>query len=127
MAGGGYYGRGVRIRTMRLRFLTLVAILPVLPALLVAQQSAPKPYQFTIEDYARAERMLSPTVIPLVSGTTGSTTWLPGDRFWYRATTSAGTAFFLVDPGKRTRAPVFDNAALARALGRAADTTVKGD
>src|SRR5262249_11164784 len=112
---------------MRLRVLTLVATLPVLPTLLFAQQSAPKPYQFTIEDYARAERMLGPTVLPLVSGTAGPTTWLPGDRFWYRATTAAGATFFLVDPAKRTRAPAFDHAALALALGHAADTTVKGD
>jgi dipeptidyl-peptidase-4 len=112
---------------MRHRLLTLVASLPVLPTLLLAQQSAPKPYQFTIEDYARAERMLAPTVLPLVSGTAGPTTWLPGDRLWYRATTTGGATFFLVDPAKQTRAPVFDHAALAVALGRAADTTVKGD
>lgn len=99
----------------------------MLPTALLAQGSAPKPYQFTIEDYARAERMLAPTVIPLVSGTAGPTTWLPGDRFWYRATTTTGFTFFLIDPAKRTRAPVFDHAALALALGRAADTTVKGD
>ncbi len=112
---------------MRLRLLTLVASLPVLPTLLLAQESAPKPYQFTVEDYARAERMLAPTVLPLVSGTAGPTTWLPGDRFWYRATTTDGATFFLVDPVKRTRAPVFDHAALALALGRAADTTVQGE
>src|SRR5262245_28081651 len=106
---------------MRISLLALVASLPVLPSLLIAQQSAPKPYQFTIEDYSRAERMLSPAVIPMVGGTAGPATWLPSARFWYRATTTTGTAFFLVDPGKRTRAPVFDQAALARALGRAAD------
>src|SRR5262249_17985399 len=105
----------------------LVLSLPLVPTLLLAQGSATKPYQFTIEDYARAERMLRTTVLPLVSGTAGPTTWLPGDRFWYRATTTAGATFFLVDPAKRTRAPAFDHAALALALGHAADTTVKGD
>src|SRR5262245_64649136 len=100
----------------------LVFSLPLVPTLLLAQGSAPKPYQFRIEDYARAERMLGPTVLPLVSGTAGPTTWLPGDRFWYRATTAAGATFFLVDPAKQTRAPAFDHAALALSLRHAART-----
>lgn len=112
---------------MRLPLLTPVVSLAVLPTLLLAQGSVPKPYQFTIEDYARAERMLAPTVVPLVSGSAGPTTWLPGGRFWYRVTTTDGAAFFLVDPAKRTRAPAFDHAALAGALGRSADTTLKGE
>jgi hypothetical protein len=115
---------------MRTRFLSSVASLVVLPALLQAQGSgsgAPKPYQFTIEDYARAERMLAPTTIPLVSGTADQTVWLPDGRFWYRATTPDGAAFFLVDPVKKTRVPAFDHVALAGALGRAIDTTVKGE
>ena len=112
---------------MRLRLLTPVASLAVLPTLLLAQGSLPKPYQFTIEDYARAERMLRPTVFPLVSGSAGPTTWLPGGHFWYRVTTIDGAIFFLVDPAKGTRAPAFDHAALAGALGRAADTTLKAE
>jgi dipeptidyl aminopeptidase/acylaminoacyl peptidase len=118
---------------MRLRLLAPVATLVLLPSLLTAQGSAPstpgapKPYQFTIEDYARAERMLAPAAIPLVSGTAGQPTWLPGGRFWYRATTPDGAAFLLVDPVKKTRVPAFDHAALAGALGRATDTTVTGE
>jgi dipeptidyl aminopeptidase/acylaminoacyl peptidase len=118
---------------MRPRSLAPVVLLAVSPALLYAQGSAPnpagtpKPYQFTIEDYARAERMLAPTTFPLVSGTAGQTEWLPGDRFWYRGTTTEGTTFFLVDPSKKTRAPAFDHAAVAGALSRASGTTVKGE
>jgi dipeptidyl aminopeptidase/acylaminoacyl peptidase len=114
---------------MRLRFLAPVATLALLPAWLHAQGngSAPKPYQFTIEDYARAERMLAPTIIPLVSGTAGQPTWLPDGRFWYRATTPEGATFFLVDPVKKARVPAFDHAALAAALSRAIDTTVKAE
>jgi len=113
-----------------MRLLASSATLVLLPALLAAQGSgsgAPKPYQFTIEDYARAERMLAPTIFPLVSGTAGQTNWLPGGRFWYRATTPDGATFFLVDPVKKTRAPAFDHAALAGALGRVVDTTLNGE
>ncbi len=116
---------------MRLRSVIPVATLALLPTLLPAQGSAPspsaapRPYQFTIEDYARAERMLAPSTLPLVSGTAGPISWLPDGRFWYRATTTEGSTFYLVDPVKKTRAPAFDHAALAAALGRANGNSVK--
>ncbi len=116
---------------MPLRFRAALALLTTLPAALVAQGSAPaappKPYQFTIEDYARAERMLAPTVFPMVSGTAGPATWLPDGRFWYRSATSSGATFYLVDPTRKSRTPAFDHAALAQALGRAADTTLSAE
>src|SRR5215467_11302848 len=103
---------------MRLRSLLLITL--VSPATLLAQGSAPapavappKPYQFTIEDYSRAERMVAPTAFPLVSGTAGQANWLPDGRFYYRATTADGSTFFLVDPLKKTRTPAFDHTALA--------------
>ena len=110
---------------MRLRIPSVLLPLVALPSLLVAQGGASalvgpdKPYQFTIEDYARAERMLAPTTFPLVSGTASSITWLPDGRAWYRAVTPEGSTFYLVDPVKRTRVPAFDHAALAEALGKA--------
>lgn len=117
---------------MRLRFSIPVATLLLLPSLLNAQGSsvpsagsAPKPYQFTIEDYARAERMLAPSIFPMVSGTAGQTNWLPDGRFWYRATVPDGGTFFLVDPVKKSRVPAFDHAALAAALSSATGNSVK--
>lgn len=110
---------------MRIRQPVSVITVLLLPALLAAQAAAPKPYQFAIEDYARAERMLAPTTYPLVSGNVGQSDWLPGDRLWYRATTKEGSTFFLVDPVKKTRVPAFDHAALAAALSRASGATVK--
>ena len=100
-----------------MRHLTVFAAL-TLPALAHAQVPAPasatgKPYQFTIEAYARAERMLAPSAFPLVSGTATQFTWLPDGRLWYRATTPDGANFYIVDPRKKTRAPAFDQAALA--------------
>ncbi len=114
---------------MRLRLLAPAFALVLLPGLLSAQTKAAnaKPYQFTIEDYARAERMLAPTIFPLVSGTASQVTWLPSGRFWYRATATDGAAFYLVDPVKKTREPAFDHDAVARALSTATGKTVKGD
>ncbi len=106
-----------------MRYLTIVAAL-ALPAIAHAQVPAPvaasgKPYQFTIEDYARAERKLAPTAFPLVSGTATQLTWLSDGRLWYRASTPDGANFYLVDPRRKTRTPAFDQAALAAALGTA--------
>jgi len=102
---------------------SLVAFL-FLAAPLLAQQSRP---QLSAADYARAERFLPPNSVPLVSGTAGRPTWLTNGRFWYRATTASGSAFFLVDPARRTRQPVFDHARLASALAAATGGTVDPD
>ncbi len=105
---------------------------PLLPSLalswsLGAQTTPPKPYQFTIEDYARAERFLGQTTGPLVAGAAGRPTWLPDGRFWYRASTAGGSAFYLVNPARRTRAVAFDHARLASALSAASGSTIDGD
>ena len=109
---------------MRLRFVAPALTLVLLPRLLAGQTPAPLPYQFTIEDYARAERMLAPTTFPLVSGTVGPTTWLADDRFWYRATTVGGGTFYLVSPAKKSRAPAFDQLKVAAALATATESPV---
>jgi dipeptidyl aminopeptidase/acylaminoacyl peptidase len=89
--------------------------------------AAQQPRQVTAADYARAERFLAPNVMPLVSGTAGRPGWQPDGRFWYRATTATGSAFFLVDPARRTRQPAFDHARLASALSAAAGSTIDGN
>jgi dipeptidyl-peptidase 4 len=112
---------------MRLRTFASLGVLALMPGALQAQAAATKPYQFTIEDYARAERTLAPTMFPLVSGTAAQTTWLPDGRFWYRATTPTGSTFFIVDPVKKSRVPAFDHAALATALTSATGTAAKAE
>jgi dipeptidyl aminopeptidase/acylaminoacyl peptidase len=95
----------------------------------VAAAPPGKPYQFTIEDYARAERFLAASAGPLVSGVAGRPMWIgSSSRFTYRASGVGGTAqFYLVDPVKKTRVPAFDHAKLAGALTAATGTRVEAD
>lgn len=81
---------------MRLiRPLALVAL--ALPTLAAAQGR-----QLTEEDYARAERRLAPTVMPLVSGQVTQPTWLPDGRLSYRVNLAAGAEQRIVDPARNT-------------------------
>jgi dipeptidyl-peptidase-4 len=91
--------------------------LRALPLLLLATPiAAQQPRQLTADDYARAERFLGANTAPLVTGIGVRPTWLADGRFWYRTTVPAGTAFFIVDPVRRTRQAVFDQPRLASAL-----------
>ena len=101
-----------------MRLHRVVPLLLVVPLALtaVAAASAQQPRQLTADDYARAERFLGTNTISLVTGTGVRPTWLENGRFWYRTTLPNGSAFMLVDPARRTRVPVFDQARLATAL-----------
>ncbi len=111
----------------RLAVFSAALALPSLLSAQVATAPAGAPYQFTIEDYARAERFLAPTSTPLVTGTAGRGTWTTDGRVFYRATTTAGSAFMVASPAKKTRALLFDHAKLAAALSAAAGVPVEGD
>jgi hypothetical protein len=91
----------------------------ILPLLLAAPLAAQQPLQLTAADYARPERALAPNVAPLMSGLAGRPTWLADGRFWYRSTAPNGSAFFIVDPARRTRESLFDATRLATALAAA--------
>ena len=94
---------------------TPVLALLLLAAPLAAQQPY-QPQQLTAQDYARAERFLGATAVPLVTGLGVQPTWLEDGRFWYRATTAAGNGFFVVDPASGSQGELFDHARLAAAL-----------
>jgi dipeptidyl-peptidase 4 len=116
------------IATLRIAGCAAVALLGTVPVPAIGQGgTTPAPYQFSIEDYARAERFLGQSTNPLMHGTAGRPAWLANGRFWYRATTPAGGTWYAVNPARRLRAPAFDHARLAAALGSAAGTTVEGD
>jgi len=97
-----------------MRFLRLVPLL-VMAAPLAAQQSR----QLTPQDYARAERFLAANTIPLVTGFGVRPVWLEDGRFWYRTTSGTGVSVYVVDPARRTREALFDQARLASALAAA--------
>jgi len=117
----------VRLRSIGTVGALVLTLVPGAPASVGAQGTTPAPYQFTIEDYARAERFLGQNINPLMSGTAGRATWMADGRFWYRATTPNGSAFMLVNPARRTRVVAFDHTRLASALSTASGTTVEGE
>jgi dipeptidyl-peptidase-4 len=76
--------------------LTTVAVAVGVPA--VAQRGTPAPRAMTATDYARAETFMTWNTTPLVFRSGVRPSWLPGDRFWYRIATPAGSEAVLVDP-----------------------------
>jgi dipeptidyl aminopeptidase/acylaminoacyl peptidase len=94
----------------------LLAPALLVPALHTAGAQRPA---LTTADYDRAARMLGTTVNALVVGGTVNATWRPDDRFYYRSVTPEGASWVMVDPARRTRAPLFPAAAVAQALTRA--------
>ena len=107
---------------MRLSLVTLL----VLAAPRIAAQT-PAPRQLTPEDYARAEKFLGANAAPLVTGFGVRPSWLQDGRFWYRTTIPNGSGFFVVDPARRTREALFDQARLAAALSAVSGGRVDGN
>jgi dipeptidyl-peptidase-4 len=68
-------------------------------------------------NYDLAAQWTSQKVGKLVFDTTVTPRWLEtSDRFWYAYQTREGRRFFLVDPVKKLKAPLFDHAKLAATL-----------
>jgi dipeptidyl aminopeptidase/acylaminoacyl peptidase len=101
----------------------LAAILITTMTGVAQQRPADTPRVLTTADYARAEKLMGYNTAPLVFRSGVRPSWLPGDRFWYRITTSDGSEFLLVDATKGTRVPAFDHAKVAAALSAAAGAT----
>jgi len=97
-------------------------------AALLVLGGSPLLAQVTPQDYARAEGALGVRADSLVLRDRIRPNWIgKSDRFWYRVRTPRGTEFVYVDPSRKLRRPAFDHAALAAALGRAADTSFAPD
>jgi dipeptidyl-peptidase-4 len=89
----------MRVRST-VRLCSIVFAIAVIATEVNAQQAP----VVTAANYARAERFLRDSVLPLVSGMgVVQPIWLSGDRFGYRTATRAGRQFVLVDPSKGTR------------------------
>jgi dipeptidyl-peptidase-4 len=68
-------------------------------------------------NYELASRWTSAKIGKLVFDTSVSPHWLEfSERFWYSYETSKGRSFFIVDPIRRTKTPVYDNAKMAAML-----------
>ena len=68
-------------------------------------------------NYDLASRWTTAKVGKLVFDTSVAPHWLEsGDRFWYSYETSQGKKWWMVDPLKKTRTPLFDNAKMAALL-----------
>ncbi len=68
-------------------------------------------------NYALEERFLPDQVSKLVFDLAVTPHWFSeSDRFWYGYQTTEGTRYFIVDPVKRTKTPLWDNAKVAAAL-----------
>src|ERR1051325_8886420 len=68
-------------------------------------------------NYILASRWTSAKVGKMLFDTSVTPHWLEtGDRFWYSYETNSGRRFYLVDPLRKTKTPVFDNAKMAAML-----------
>jgi hypothetical protein len=99
----------------------------LLPLLLFFSASlltpAPLSAQGTRADYARADR-LQAEAGRLVYDVPAVVEWIgESSLFWYRKQSREGKQFLLVDAERARKAPAFDHARLAAALGRAVDST----
>src|SRR5438093_3366226 len=73
--------------------------------------NTPKP------NYALASEWTAQKVGRLVFDTSVNPRWLEtSDRFWYSYQTREGRKFYLVDPQKKTKAPLFDHVKMAATL-----------
>ena len=68
-------------------------------------------------NYALEERFLPDQVSKLVFDLAVTPHWFSeSDRFWYSYQTTEGTRYYIVDPVKKAKTPLWDNAKVAAAL-----------
>jgi dipeptidyl aminopeptidase/acylaminoacyl peptidase len=68
-------------------------------------------------NYDLASRWTTAKVTKLVFDTAVTPHWLEsGERFWYSYETSQGKKWWLIDPAKKAKTPLFDNAKMAAML-----------
>ena len=119
---------GSQVRKRLVSVLCLLMVFTTIPQTYLFAQSPsappainsgppPAPTRVTKSNYELAARWTADKVGKLVFDTSVNPHWLEtGDRFWYSYETSQGRHFYLVDPVKKSKAPVFDNARMAAML-----------
>jgi dipeptidyl-peptidase-4 len=79
--------------------------------------AAALPVPVTTPNYALEARFLPDSVNKLVFDLSVTPHWFTqSDKFWYSYRTTEGTSYYIVDPVKRTRSPLWDNAKIAASL-----------
>lgn len=94
---------------------------------LLALGSVPAMAQGTVADYKRAHELRTRYGAGQVFYNKVNPQWIDSTRcFWYVRNTPEGDKYVLVDAGKATRTPLFDEARLAAALARETGKTIDG-
>ncbi|MEO5829482.1 MAG: DPP IV N-terminal domain-containing protein [Rhodanobacter sp.] len=75
-------------------------------------------------DYAQAERFMMYNTMPLVDHAVQKVSWLDDGQFWYVDHDASGDHFVKMDVTSGKATPLFDQARLAAALGKASDKIV---
>lgn len=94
-------------------------LLMALAATVALSSSAQKRTPVESSNYTAAERFSPAKVRQMVSSTSVDAQWLDNsDIFWYHYTTAEGKQWWIVDPVKRTRRPLFDRDIVAAEITR---------
>ena len=89
----------------------------LVPAMMMAADIKSDPVPIHKANYELATHWTAAKVGKLVFDESVTPHWLStGDRFWYSYETSHGREFYLVDPVKKSKVPVFDNVKMAAML-----------
>jgi dipeptidyl aminopeptidase/acylaminoacyl peptidase len=88
------------------------------PALASSDAASPaSPVPVTTPNYALEARFLPAAVNQLVFDLSVTPHWFTlSDKFWYSYRTTDGTHYYIVDPVKKSKTPLWDNAKVAAAL-----------
>jgi dienelactone hydrolase len=79
-------------------------------------------------NYKLANKFSSKQLAPMIYSTSVQPKWIgKTDTFWYAYRTSAGTSYWLVDPEKKSKKPLFDRTKLASHLAEQSRRPVDAD
>ena len=96
-----------------MRKLTFLLICILSTTFIFAQDESQTP----TPNYRLAAKFSPNNLGKLVHSTTVQPNWLKtGNRFWYQYKTTEGSSYYIVDPDRRTRTKLFDNAKMAKWL-----------
>jgi dipeptidyl-peptidase-4 len=113
------YTGSARLKNAAQYFLQAAALTLLVLPLLAPRDTGAQDNRVRKANYALAERFSPPGMRTMLFSTSVGARWLEhSDRFWYQWETPQGRVFYLVDPARKTQAPVFDPAWMAAELSR---------